>query len=75
MPIRIDILCRLLRSLGTQTASASTGEAALAAVASDRPDLVILDMMIGPAGDHVQRDARNRILRRTHCKRARTATG
>jgi len=54
-----EILCRLLRSLGHRTASAFTGDGALAALASDRPDLVILDMMMpGMDGFEVLRQVR-----------------
>lgn len=39
-------LCKLLRSCGYETLSALTGEAALAAIGRQRPDLVILDFMM-----------------------------
>lgn len=40
------IVCRLLRSRGYRTASAFTGEDALAAVTAECPDLLILDIMM-----------------------------
>lgn len=41
-----DILCRLLRCYGHRPLSALSGEGALAVLASERPDLVILDVMM-----------------------------
>ena len=38
-----EVMCRFLRSRGYRTVSAFTGEAALAVIATDRPDLLILD--------------------------------
>ena len=41
-----DLLCRVLRLHGHRAVSAFTGEGALALVGTDRPDLVILDVMM-----------------------------
>jgi len=41
-----EMLCRLLRSYGHTTASAFTGEGALAMIGFERPELVILDVMM-----------------------------
>jgi CheY-like chemotaxis protein len=41
-----DVLCRLLRLEGHETTSAFDGEAALAALELQRPDVVILDVMM-----------------------------
>ena len=41
-----DILCRLIRSWGYKAVGAPTGEAALALLATLRPDLLIVDGMM-----------------------------
>jgi CheY-like chemotaxis protein len=41
-----QILCRLIQKLGYRTMSAYTGEGALATLAVERPDLLILDVMM-----------------------------
>ena len=43
-PANVSLLTRLMGSLGYRTASAADGEAALAAVARERPDVVLLDV-------------------------------
>jgi CheY-like chemotaxis protein len=48
-----DILCRLLRLDGHRTVSAFTGEDALATLASQSPDVVILDFMM-PGMDGIE---------------------
>lgn len=40
------IVCRLLRSRGYRTVSAFTGKEALAAIAAEIPDLLVLDIMM-----------------------------
>ena len=45
-PDNNDILCRLLRCYGHRPVSALSGEAALELLAAERPDLVILDVMM-----------------------------
>ena len=40
------IVCRLLRSRGYRTVSAFTGKDALAAIAAECPDLLVLDIMM-----------------------------
>jgi CheY-like chemotaxis protein len=41
-----DVLCRLLRCFGHRPLSALSGESALTLIGADRPDLVILDVMM-----------------------------
>ena len=41
-----DMLCRLLRTCGHRTVGAFSGEGALALLGSERPDLIILDVMM-----------------------------
>jgi len=41
-----EMLCRLLRSYGHKTASAFTGEGALVMIGVERPELVVLDVMM-----------------------------
>lgn len=55
-----EILCRLLRCSGYRAVSAFSGEAALAVLATERPDLLILDMMMpGLDGMEVLRRVRS----------------
>jgi CheY-like chemotaxis protein len=48
-----DVLCRLLRLDGHRTVSAFTGEDALATLASQQPDVIILDFMM-PGMDGIE---------------------
>ena len=51
-----EITCKLLKRMGHRTISAATGEAALAILATEVPDLIILDaMMPGMNGEEVLR--------------------
>jgi CheY-like chemotaxis protein len=57
-----EVTCRLLRKLGHQALSAHTGEEALAIVAMQIPDLIILDsMMPGMNGAEVLRLLRAKV--------------
>ena len=48
-----EILCKLLRRSGYRTVSALSGEAALTVLDSERPDLMILDVMM-PGMDGIE---------------------
>jgi DNA-binding response OmpR family regulator len=64
-PIIADLVARYLRRAGYCTAVAGDGPAALAAVRSEQPDLVVLDIMLpGIDGLEVMRQVRERADRR-----------
>ncbi|CAA9420286.1 MAG: hypothetical protein AVDCRST_MAG64-2824 [uncultured Phycisphaerae bacterium] len=64
-PIIADLVSRYLQRAGYRTAVAGDGPAALAAVRSEQPDLVVLDVMLpGIDGLEVMRQVRERADRR-----------
>jgi|SRR5947209_4345724 two-component system, OmpR family, response regulator ResD len=61
-----DVVTRYLRRAGYETALAATGKDALASAASERPDVVVLDLMLPDLdGLEVMRRLRNRERERT----------
>jgi two-component system response regulator ResD len=60
-PLLANVVSRYLQRHGLETEWASDGPAAVAAIERDRPDLVLLDVMLpGRDGHHVCRDLRAR---------------